>query len=45
MQAADIVGIARKKENSVAVLRFNPKHIPPIIVAPDLETPGIIARH
>ena len=45
MQADEIVGIAKKNENSVADFRSKPQHIAPIIVAPDLETPGIIARH
>ena len=38
--AANIVGIARKKENSVATFRSRPKHMPPMIVAPALDTPG-----
>jgi len=38
--AANIVGIARKKENSVAVFLSRPITRPPMIVAPDLETPG-----
>ena len=43
--APNIVGIARKKENSVATPLESPKSKLPIIVAPDLEVPGIIARH
>ena len=43
--AATIVGIARKKENSTATIRDEPSIIAPIIVAADLEVPGIMARH
>jgi len=43
--AAAIVGTARKKENSAAVLRESPKVIPPIMVAAERETPGIKAMH
>ena len=39
-----MVGTDKKNENSVAVFRFNPSKSPPIIVAPDLETPGNIDR-
>ena len=39
-----MVGTDKKNENSVAVFRFNPSKSPPIIVAPDLETPGNIER-
>ena len=42
--AANIVGIAIRKENSVAVFRDNPMVSPPMIVAPDRETPGKIAN-
>ena len=45
VEAATIVGIARKKENSVATNRVAPKAIAPIIVAADLEVPGINDRH
>ena len=38
--AANMVGIARKNENSVAVFLSSPKTNPPMIVAPDLEIPG-----
>ena len=38
-----MVGIARKKENSAAVLRDRPKMTPPMMVAPEREVPGIIA--
>ena len=44
-EAPTIVGIARKKENSVARTLFKPKRTPPIIVEADLEVPGTIARH
>ncbi|MNP65872.1 hypothetical protein D3C76_1615030 [compost metagenome] len=40
-----MVGIARKNENSVAVLRDRPNSKPPMIVEPEREVPGIIARH
>ena len=43
--APSIVGIARKKENSVARTLLSPRRTPPIIVAADLEVPGTIARH
>ena len=39
-----MVGIARKNENSVAARRDKPKKIPPIMVAPEREVPGIIAK-
>ena len=38
-----MVGIARKNENSVAALRDSPNSSPPMIVAPERETPGNIA--
>ena len=34
-----MVGIARKNENSVAALRDSPNSSPPMIVAPERETP------
>ena len=40
-----MVGMARKKENSVAALRDKPESMPPIMVAPEREVPGIMARH
>ena len=43
--APNIVGIAKKNENSVATTRLNPNSIPPIIVAADLDVPGIDAKH
>ena len=39
--APNIVGIPRKKENSEANVLDAPKIIPPKIVEPDLEVPGI----
>ena len=42
--AAMSVGTARKNENSVAALRERPKSIPPMIVAPDRDVPGIRAK-
>ena len=43
--APPITGIAKKKENSVATALGNPKSIPPIMVAPEREVPGINAAH
>ncbi|MNT81879.1 hypothetical protein D3C72_2215250 [compost metagenome] len=40
-----MVGMARKNENSVAALRDKPNSRPPMIVEPEREVPGIIARH
>ena len=42
--AANRVGMARKNENSVAALRDRPKSIPPMIVAPERDVPGISAN-
>ena len=39
--APNITGIDKKKENSVAICLEAPRVIPPSIVAPDLEVPGI----
>ncbi len=44
-EAPNIIGKARKKENSAAALRVSFWVIPPIIVLADLEVPGINARH
>ena len=41
--AANITGIAKKNENSVATWRDKPKDMPPRMVAPERETPGIKA--
>ena len=41
--AASIVGTASKKENSTITFLRRPNINPPIIVAADLETPGITA--
>ena len=38
-----MVGTAKKNENSAAALRFNFCVNPPIIVAAERDTPGIIA--
>jgi hypothetical protein len=43
MLAPISVGMARKKENSVAARRDSPKSRPPMIVAPEREVPGIRA--
>ena len=40
--AASMVGIARRNENSTAVFLFAPTKSPPIILAAALETPGTI---
>ncbi len=37
--------MARKKENSAAARLSQPSSRPPAIVAPERDTPGIIARH
>ena len=42
-EAANIVGIASKKENSTIDFLLMPKDRPPKIVAADLDTPGIMA--
>ena len=44
-EAANIIGIAKKNENSVAVFRSSPDIRPPMIVDADLDTPGIKAKH
>ena len=43
--APNIVGIARKKENSVAAFLESPANSPPTMVAPERDVPGIIAIH
>ena len=43
--APAITGIAKKKENSVATVLGKPNNMPPMMVAPDLEVPGIKAAH
>ena len=40
-----MIGTARKNENSVAVSRASPKTMPPMIVAPERDVPGISAKH
>ena len=44
-EAAAIVGTARKKENSAALVLLSFCCIPPMIVAAERETPGIMAIH
>ena len=44
MNAATIVGMARKNENSAAARRSRPSAKPPKIVAPERDTPGISAK-
>ena len=43
--AAPMTGIAKKKENSVATVLGKPNNIPPIMVAPERDVPGIKAAH
>ena len=43
--APNIVGMARKKENSAAADLDKPSKSPPIIVAAERDVPGTIARH
>ena len=43
--APNMVGMARKKENSAATRRSTPSIMAPMMVAPARETPGIMARH
>lgn len=43
--APSMVGIARKKENSAAATRDEPKIMAPRMVAADREVPGTRARH
>ena len=40
-----MIGTARKNENSVATWRESPKTIPPMIVAPEREVPGMSEKH
>ena len=40
-----MVGIARKNENSAAARLSAPNSIAATMLAPERETPGIIARH
>src|SRR4249920_3147327 len=40
-----MIGTARKNENSVATWRDSPKSIPPMIVAPERDVPGMSAKH
>ena len=42
--APKIVGIASKKENFEASLKFKPKNKPAIMTTPDLAAPGINAK-
>ena len=42
---APMVGMARRKLNLDASLAPNPSNSPAVIVIPDLEVPGIKARH
>ena len=42
--AANIVGMAKRKENSVAATLFIPRRRPPMMVAPERDVPGTIAR-
>ena len=42
--APNIVGIDKKKEYSAAIGREQPSTKAPMIVAPDLDVPGIVAK-
>ena len=42
--APNITGIPKKNENSAATVLEHPSKIPPRIVAPDLDVPGINAN-
>ena len=41
--AASMVGMARMKENSTIVVRLSPTSNPPMIVAAERDTPGMMA--
>ena len=43
--APNIVGTARKNENSAAALRVSFCDMPPTMVAMERDTPGIMAIH
>ncbi len=45
VSAPKIVGIASKKANFEASFKFNPIKSPAVIAAPDLDAPGINAKH
>ena len=45
MNAPAMVGMARKNENSAAARLSAPISIAPTMVAPERDTPGIMARH
>ena len=45
IEAAKIIGIAKKKENSVAVFLSSPAIKPPIIVEAARDIPGISEKH
>ena len=45
VKAPKIVGIASKNANFEASFRLNPIKSPAVIAAPDLEAPGINAKH
>ena len=45
IKAPNIVGIESKKANFEASLRFNPINSAAVIAVPDLEAPGINAKH
>ena len=40
-----ITGMARKNVNSVAAVREQPVSMPPMMVAPERDVPGTMARH
>ena len=43
--APNITVMAKKNENSLATVLEQPQYKPPKIVAPDLDVPGIKAKH
>ena len=45
VNAPKIVGIASKKANFEASFKLNPIKSPAVIAVPDLEAPGINAKH
>ena len=40
-----MVGIAKRKLNLEAAVALSPKNKPAVIVIPDLEVPGMSAKH
>ena len=42
---APMVGIAKRKLNREAAVALNPRNKPAVMVIPDLDVPGIKAKH